>query len=154
MRAMKTRRKGEWQGVVAGRAVLAHDERALRRRVVTLDTGIDVLVDLPHTQALETGDALALEDGRFAEIVAADEDLHAVTGRDALHLAHLCWHIGNRHLPCQIEAEGGAPARILIGRDHVIREMLEGLGATVAEIIAPFSPLRGAYAGHGHHHHG
>src|SRR5690606_24035187 len=98
MRAMKTRRKGEWRGVVAGRAVLAHDERALRRRVVTLDTGIDVLVDLPHTQALETGDALALEDGRFAEIVAADEDLHAVTGRDALHLAQLCWHIGNRHL--------------------------------------------------------
>ena len=41
-----------------------------------------------------------------------------------MHLAELAWHIGNRHLAAAIEAE-----RILILRDHVIRAMLEGLGA-------------------------
>lgn len=157
MRATGVESKGNWQGSLAGRAVLAHDQRALRRKLVTLDTGLDVLVDLAHTTALETGDALRLEDGRFAEIVAAKEPLYAITGRTALHLCQLSWHIGNRHLPCQIESKGGVPQRLLIGRDHVIRDMLEGLGAHVTEIDAPFSPLRGAYSGqeNGHaHHHG
>ena len=152
MRAVGVEHKGKWQGTIAGRAVLAHDQRAVRRKLITLDSGVDVLVDLAQTTALETGDALALEDGRFAEIVAAKEPLYAITGQSSLHLSQLCWHIGNRHLPCQIEARHGVPERILIGRDHVIRDMLEGLGAQVSEISAPFSPLRGAYGGHGHHH--
>lgn len=157
MRATAIEPKGQWQGSIAGRAVLAHDQRALRRKLITLDNGLDVLVDLAQTVALETGDALRLEDGRLAEIVAANEALYAITGRSVAHLVELCWHIGNRHLPCQIESRSGVPQRLLIGRDHVIRVMLEGLGATVTEISAPFSPLRGAYSGHehghGHHHH-
>jgi|TARA_R100000687_G_scaffold59357_2_gene47887 urease accessory protein len=158
MRATGVETKGKWQGALAGRVELAHDQRALRRKLVTLDNGLDVLVDLPQTVALETGDALKLEDGRFAEIVAAKEPLYAITGNSTTHLSQLCWHIGNRHLPCQIEAKSGVPQRLLIGRDHVIKDMLEGLGAKVAEINAPFSPLRGAYWGHEngnpHHHHG
>lgn len=133
---------------------LAHDERHLRRRVVELAGGDKVLVDLPEPVALEDGDLLALEDGRTARIVAAEEDVYEITPRDTLHLAELCWHIGNRHLAAQIEA-----ARILILRDHVIKAMLEGLGATVTDITAPFNPVRGAYSGHSHghdhhHHHG
>lgn len=131
-------------------AVLAHDERHLRRRVVALAHGDKVLVDLPESAALEHGDLLVLDDGRRAEIVAAEEELLQVTGWDGLHLAELCWHIGNRHLAAQIEKE-----RILILRDHVIKAMLEGLGAVVTEISEPFVPVRGAYSGqsHGHHHH-
>ncbi|SDG25064.1 urease accessory protein UreE [Pelagibacterium luteolum] len=157
MRATGIEHKGHWQGAIAGRAVLPHDQRAVRRKLITLDNGLDVLVDLPETTALDTGDALKLEDGRFAEIVAAKEPLYAITGRSVGHLAELVWHIGNRHLPCQIETKSGTPQRLFIGRDHVIKEMLEGLGAAVTEVSAPFSPLRGAYAGHAHghaHHHG
>lgn len=158
MRAAAVELKGQWQGNIAGRAVLAHDQRALRRKLVTLDSGLDVLVDLPRTVALQTGDALRLDDGRFAEIIAAKEPLYAITGHSSAHLAELAWHIGNRHLPCQIESRSGIPQRLLIGRDHVIKDMLEGLGATIGEISAPFSPLRGAYSGHdhghAHHHHG
>ncbi len=131
----------------AGRVVLAHDERHLRRRLLTLEGGGEVLADLPAAIVLEDGDALVLEDGSLVAVTAAQEPLYAVTARDAVHLARLCWHLGNRHLPAQIEA-----ARILIGRDHVIRDMLVGLGATVDEIVAPFSPERGAYHGHGHDH--
>ncbi|MCD7058709.1 urease accessory protein UreE [Pelagibacterium xiamenense] len=154
MRAIDHDHKGHARGEPFGVAVLAHDERAIRRRLITLTGGEEVLVDLPRTVALETGDVLVLENGRIVEIVAAAENLYEITGRDTLHIMELCWHIGNRHLPCQIEGEAHGPKRILIGRDHVIRDMLEGLGATVREIVEPFSPVRGAYSGgEGHHHH-
>ncbi len=132
-------------------AVLAHDERHLRRRVLILKNGDKVLVDLPEPVALDDGDQLVLDDGRRAGIVAAEEEVYDIRARDRLHLAELCWHIGNRHLAAQIEEE-----RILILRDHVIRDMLTGLGATVTDAVEPFKPVRGAYSGHAHghdHHH-
>lgn len=132
-------------------AVLAHDERHLRRKVLELVHGDRILVDLPEPVALESGDVLVLDDGRRAEIIAAEEEVFDIRARDAVHLAELAWHIGNRHLAAQIEAD-----RILILRDHVIRAMLEGLGAKVTDVSEPFQPVRGAYSGqshgHGHHH--
>ena len=131
-------------------AVLAHDERHIRRRAIELSQGERVLVDLPEPVVLETGDLLLLEDNRTAGIVAAEEALYDIRARDAVHLTQLAWHIGNRHLAAAISAD-----RILILRDHVIKGMLEGLGATVTDILAPFEPVRGAYSGHGHgHDHG
>ncbi|WP_404400341.1 urease accessory protein UreE [Pelagibacterium halotolerans] len=153
MRAIDHDHKGHTRGTPFDVAVLAHDERAVRRKLITLAQGDEVLVDLPQTVALETGDVLVLEDGRIVEIVAAEEELYEITARDTLHIMQLCWHIGNRHLPCQIEGEAHGPKRILIGRDHVIKDMLEGLGATVRDVIEPFSPVRGAYSGEGHGHH-
>jgi urease accessory protein len=137
-------------------AVLAHDERHLRRKVIALSDGTRVFVDLPEPVALAAGDALVLEDGGLVTIAAAEEELLEVTAPDAVHLAELAWHIGNRHLPAAISAD-----RILILRDHVIKAMLEGLGAGVREVVTGFEPVRGAYSGqghsddhHGHHHHG
>ncbi|MBO6900863.1 MAG: urease accessory protein UreE [Rhizobiaceae bacterium] len=132
-------------------ALLAHDERHLRRRVLVLSEGGRVLVDLAEPTTLDHGDLLLLEDGRSVEIRAAEEEVYSIKARSQLHLAELCWHIGNRHLAAQIE-----PDRIVILRDHVIRDMLEGLGAEVAETEEQFRPVRGAYSGHGHHghHHG
>lgn len=132
----------------SGRAVLAHDERHLRRRAIELADGSKVLVDLPEPVALNDGDRLVLEDGRHIEIIAAPEDVYDIRARDGVHLAELAWHIGNRHLAASIEA-----GRILILRDHVIRAMLEGLGATVTDVSEPFKPVRGAYSGHGGHSH-
>lgn len=156
MRAIGHDHKGHGRGAPRDTLILPQDERALRRKLVTLSGGAELLVDLPHTVALETGDVLVLEDGGVVEIVAADEPLYEITARDTAHLMQLCWHIGNRHLPCQIGGDGPTPTRVLIGRDHVIKDMLEGLGASVREVSAPFSPVRGAYAGagQGHHHHG
>ena len=124
--------------------VLDHARRHLRRRRLALASGDPLLVDLPDPVTLAHGDALLLEDGRVVEIVAADEELFAVTGSDPRHLSELAWHLGNRHLPAQIEAD-----RILIARDPVIRKMLEGLGAGVVETIEPFQPARGAYYAQG-----
>jgi urease accessory protein len=132
--------------------VLAHDERHLRRKVLPLQHGERVLVDLAEPMMFGLGDRLVLDDGRHVEVVAAEEELYDIRARDRLHLSELCWHIGNRHLAAQIEED-----RLLILRDHVIKAMLEGLGATVADVVEPFTPVRGAYSGHSHghgHHHG
>ncbi|MGX7876153.1 urease accessory protein UreE [Mesorhizobium sp. ORM6] len=131
----------------SGRAVLAHDERHLRRRAIELSDGSKVLVDLPEPVALNDGDRLVLEDGGHIEILAAPEEVYDIRARDSVHLTELAWHLGNRHLAASIET-----GRILILRDHVIKAMLEGLGATVREVSEPFKPVRGAYSGHGGAH--
>ena len=124
------------------RVILSYDARFMRRKVLTSANGLDFLVDLPKTQSLVAGDAFVLEDGRLIGVEAAHEDLLEIRG----NLSRLAWHIGNRHMPCQIEA-----ARLLIQKDHVIEKMLRQLGATVQEVRAPFTPERGAY-GHGQTH--
>lgn len=131
------------------RAVLAHHDRHLRRKAIRLANDEKALIDLAEPVVLADGDLLELEDGSLVQIVAAPEDLLQVQGRDAIHLTQLAWHIGNRHLPAEVR-----DGSILILRDHVIRAMLEGLGATVTDIVAPFTPTRGAYdaSGHGHSH--
>lgn len=132
---------------------LSHDARHLRRKLLHLENDDVVMLDLKEAVMLADGDLLALEGGGHIRILAAPEALYEIRPRDPLHLVELAWHLGNRHLPAQIET-----GRILIVRDPVIRAMLEGLGAMVAEITEPFQPVRGAYhaAGghdHGHHHH-
>jgi urease accessory protein len=148
---------GHWEGKPEARAVLAHDERHLRRKVIAVEGGARLLVDLPAAAALEEGDALVLDGGGLVEVKAADEELYEVRARSPAHLSELAWHLGNRHLAARIETD-----RIFILRDHVIAAMLEGLGAVVREMRGPFAPLRGAYHQHGadgghhrhHHHHG
>lgn len=135
------KRAGEWSGSV-GRCVMTYDDRFLRRKVVKTVQGETVLVDLAQTTSLRGGDAFVLTDGRFVEVGAADEALFAVTG----NLVQLAWHIGNRHTPCQMNAD-----HLLIQRDKVIGHMLEHLGATLTEVLAPFDPEGGAY-GHGRTH--
>lgn len=139
----------EGEAPPSGRAVLQHDERHLRRRLIELVDGRKVMVDLPETVVLDAGDILVLQDGGTVAIAAAYEPLYEVFAKDPVHLLELAWHIGNRHLAAAIE-----PTRILILRDHVIKAMLEGLGARVKEIVAQFNPVRGAYSGHGEHSHG
>lgn len=131
-------------------AVLDHEERHLRRRVIELVHGDKVLVDLPEPVHLDDRDVLVLDDGRHAEIIAAEEEVYDIRATSPVHLAELAWHIGNRHLAAAISED-----RILILRDHVIKAMLEGLSATVTEVSEPFHPVRGAYSGghsHGHGH--
>ncbi|MFT3989050.1 urease accessory protein UreE [Aestuariivirga sp.] len=127
------------------RVVLDADERHLRRKRITLEGGNDVLIDFAEPVKLQHGDRLVLEDGRVAEVVAADEDLMEVRGHDAQHLAQIAWHIGNRHLAAQIGDD-----RILIRQDVVIARMLEGLGAAVKPVRERFTPEHGAYHAHGH----
>lgn len=135
-------------GLLAGTLVLTHEERHLRRRLLGLSGGGEILADLPETVRLEDGDQLELEDGRRVLICAASEMLFAVTAgpeAGAAPLLELAWHLGNRHFPAQIEAK-----RLVIARDPIVKAMLEGLGAKVAPVVEPFRPVNGAYHSHAH----
>jgi urease accessory protein len=159
IRATHVRPAGDWHEAAADTVVLGFDDRHRRRMAMTGTRGLAFLLDLAEAVALRGGDALVLEDGRLVEVVAAPEPLAEIRGRDPQHLVRLAWHLGNRHLPTQITGRG-----LRIRRDHVIEDMLRGLGARVIEIEAPFDPEGGAYAGgtahahghepaHGHAHH-
>jgi len=148
IRASKVILSGHWSGVATDAVVLAYDDRHRRRQAMQGDHGLEFLLDLPEAAALRHGDGLVLDDGRMVEVRAKPEPLLVVTAKDPQHLARLAWHLGNRHVPAAIEA-----GRILIRPDHVLAEMLSGLGADVAAIEAPFDPEGGAYARGGAHGH-
>ena len=145
--ASKFLRAGTWTTTPWDIVVLAHDERHLRRKVLRLEHGDEVLVDLEAAVSLDHGDVLVLDNGKLVEVIAGEESLLEILPQNAVHLSELCWHIGNRHLAAQIEEH-----RVLVLNDHVIKAMLEGLGAHVHIVSEPFHPVRGAYSGHGHAH--
>lgn len=151
-RATRMAGRGHWPVADAVATVVLDYEARHRRRIrLVCDDETPVLLDLEKATALRDGDGLALEDGGWVAVQAADEDLAEVTCASAHDLHRISWHLGNRHCPAAIDAE-----RILIRRDHVIEEMLRGIGATVIPVMAPFDPERGAYDDenqvHGHHH--
>lgn len=146
IRATKVQSQHRWTQPPADTVVLDFDDRHRRRLAMTATRGLEFLLDLEMAIALRGGDALVLEDGRLIEVVAAPESLAEIRCKDAHHLVRVAWHLGNRHLPTQITARG-----LRIRRDHVIEDMVRGLGARVIEIEAPFDPEGGAYAdGHAH----
>jgi urease accessory protein len=151
LRAFAVKAAGDWTGDVADTVVLDFDDRHRRRIRMTGTQGLDFLLDLDEVVALRHGDALVLDDGRLIEVVAAPEALAEIRASSPGALLRLAWHIGNRHLPAEITANS-----IRIRRDHVIEEMLKGLGAKLRGIEAGFNPEGGAYAkgghDHGHHH--
>lgn len=162
--AARSVRRNAGDGTAADTVTMDYDGRFLRRKRLTTDSGARFLLDLAETTGLNHDDALVLEDGREIRVLAASEPLLEITAPD---LTRIAWHIGNRHTPCQIET-----GKLLIRQDHVLAKMLEGLGAQVAAVSAPFAPEGGAYGlgrtmghshgpddhhdhdhDHGHHHH-
>jgi urease accessory protein len=151
-RASEIRTAGSWNAASAiDRVVLDAAERHRRRIVLTGERGTEFLLDLPHAAALRDGDGLVLEDGAIVRVAGKPEPLVEVSAPSAHALARLAWHIGNRHTDLQVVGD-----TLRIRRDHVLEDMLRGLGARLTPIEAPFDPEPGAY-GHGHsddHGHG
>ncbi|MCG5239111.1 urease accessory protein UreE [Azospirillum doebereinerae] len=146
-RATRVHARGHWPAEnAAGTVTLAFDDRHRRRMAMTDDGGGAFLLDLPRAVALDEGDGLELSDGGFLRIVAAPEELMEVrVSGPAEAFARIAWHLGNRHLPVQIVGD-----TIRLRRDHVIEDMLRGLGAEVRDVRMPFMPEGGAYGGHAH----
>ena len=115
-RALEVVRAGHWPAAERTDTVtLLFDDRYRRRLRMLGDGGLDFLLDLVEPVVLRDGDGLRLEEGGFVEVKAAEEELVEIRGRDAASFARLAWHLGNRHLPAEIDAD-----RILIRDDHVI----------------------------------
>ena len=146
-RASEIRTAGSWNAASAiDRVVLDAAERHRRRIVLTGERGTEFLLDLPHAAALRDGDGLVLEDGAIVRVAGKPEPLVEVAEASAHALARLAWHIGNRHTDLQVVGD-----TLRIRRDHVLEDMLRGLGARLTPIEAPFDPEPGAY-GHSHDH--
>ena len=126
---------------------LSYDERFLRRKKLTSYNGIEFLVDLKNTISLKKDDMFKLDSGSLINVRYKIEELLEIKGNN---LMHLIWHIGNRHIPCQIEEN-----RILIQNDKVIEEMILRLNGQTKVVLEAFDPEGGAYGigrTHGHRH--
>lgn len=135
---------------VADIVTLDHDGRSKRRVTLTGEGGLEFLLDLDKATMLGDGDAVKLEDGRLILVKAAPQELLEIRAENPLRLMKAAWHVGNRHTPAEITADA-----IYIENDHVLAEMVRGLGCSATSVTRPFQPERGAYdhGGHAHHHH-
>ncbi|HEY4940339.1 MAG TPA: urease accessory protein UreE [Rhizomicrobium sp.] len=152
-RATKVLAPGTWNAKDgAGSVLLTFDDRYRRRTRLTDSAGNAFLLDLDKPRILQHGEGLALEGGGVLAVIAADEPVADIDTHSAAETARIAWHIGNRHIPVQVLDNGS----LRIRDDHVLVEMIEGLGAHVHRRQAPFSPEGGAYSaeatGHAHHH--
>jgi len=128
---------------------LSFEDRHRRRIRLIDDAGEPFLLDLPRATQMQHGDLLRLEAGGSIEVRAAVEPVLEASCTTIEDTARIAWHIGNRHTPVQVLANG----RLRLRHDHVLKDMLLGLGARVDEGEAPFAPESGAYhSGHGHAH--
>lgn len=135
-------------GEIVDRVVLDHGDRHRRRVAMRGAGGLGFLLDLPEPAVLEDGDALVLQDGRLVWVEAAPERLLEIRAPSDHALKRLIWHIGNRHIAAEIGSDA-----VWIAHDHVLAEMVRGLGGTAEPVERPFRPEGGAYSGgHGHDH--
>jgi urease accessory protein len=148
MRAEAVLPAGTWATASeVDRVLIDFDRRHRRRILLRTEQGREVLLDLPQAVRLRHGDGLAVETG-VIRVCARPEPLLEIHAHDGGAMVRIAWHLGNRHLPVQLLGD-----RIRIRADHVIRDMVEGLGGHVEDIEAPFDPEPGAYAGGHHRHH-
>ena len=126
---------------------LSFDQREKSRLRVTMANAEEIGIQLKIGTMLSHGDKLALQDGRIVEVIAANESMLEVRAANLTQLARIAYHVGNRHVPLQVEDD-----HLLMLPDHVLRAMVEGLGGVVAEVRRGFQPESGAY-GHSHVHH-
>lgn len=139
---------------VVDAVVLDHEGRHRRRLALKGEKGTEFLLDLEKAAVLNDGDALKLEDGSLVLVRAAPQSLLEIRAATPKRLMRIAWHIGNRHTPAEIGDDA-----LWIEDDHVLVEMVRGLGAEVVRVERPFQPERGAYEaaeahGHAHHDHG
>ena len=133
-------------GTVASATItLAYEARRKSRQKVRIDDGEEAGVILPWGETLRHGDVLASASGLVVRIVAATEPVLAIRCSHPRELARVAYHLGNRHVA--VEVNEGV---LKIAPDHVLRAMVEGLGAHVELVHAPFEPESGAYGGHVH----
>ncbi|MDP2247044.1 MAG: urease accessory protein UreE [Nitrosomonadales bacterium] len=126
---------------------LPFDQRKKSRLRVTLQSGVEAALFLERGSILRGGDCLRAEDGRVVQVKAAEQPVMDVTAMSAKALTCAAYHLGNRHVPLQV-----GDAWLRLEQDHVLKEMLLGLGVSVNDLYAPFEPEAGAYGG-GHKHH-
>ncbi|GEM_PF-346063 len=120
------------------------EERRSSRLLTKTLAGTQCVIILPRGLTLRGGTVLANDEGQQLLVLAAPEQVSTITSTQDLGLTRLAYHLGNRHVPLEI-----TPSYLRYQHDHVLDEMVKGLGGTVTLEQAPFEPEDGAYS---HHH--
>jgi len=126
---------------------LPFELRQKSRLKTKLNDGTEIVLSLHRGHLLRGGDCLRAEDGTVIRIEAANEDVSTVHHADAVMIARASYHLGNRHVALQI-----GDGWLRYQHDHVLDDMVRGLGLAVRFESAPFEPEAGAYGGHAHGH--
>ncbi|WOJ95907.1 urease accessory protein UreE [Congregibacter brevis] len=134
---------GTWQDEVH----LVFSEREKSRYRTTTERGQELGWFLPRGIVLGDGDALVCDNKEIILIRAASESLTEAYTDNGHLLLRAAYHLGNRHVSLQI-----LPGALRFPRDHVLEEMLKGLGLEVRAVDDSFTPESGAYAGVTHSH--
>ena len=117
---------------------LSYEERFIRRKKLIANNGTEFLVNLEETVSVDENHFFELENGKIIKVFSKEENLIEITGNN---LKQIIWHIGNRHLPCQIE------------ENTVILDMVLKLHGNVKKVFEKFKPEGGAYGmGRTHSH--
>ncbi len=127
--------------------ILPFELRQKSRLKARLNNGMEVGLFLPRGEVLRGGDCIKAEDGTVIKIEAASEQVSKVSHADALMICRASYHLGNRHVPLQI-----GDGWLSYQHDHVLDEMVRGLGLLVSVESMAFEPEAGAYGGHSHSH--
>lgn len=130
-----------------GFVTLTFAQRERSRLHVHLDSGEEAGLFLARGTVLKEGDVLSNEAGYKVTVKAAEESVSTITAKDTHLLLRIAYHLGNRHVPLQVE-----PTWLRYVHDHVLDDMVRQIGGLVRSEKAPFNPETGAYGG-GHHHH-
>ena len=113
-----------------------------------LDGGQEVGLLLERGLSLKNGQRLATKDGGLVvEVRARAEQLSTVTTTDPHLWARAAYHLGNRHVPLQVE-----PGRLSYQHDHVLDGLMHELGLHAHVVEQPFEPEAGGYTSGGHRH--
>jgi len=128
---------------------LPFELRSKTRLRTRLASGEEVGLFLGRGSMLRGGDLLEADDGRVVEVVAATEQVMEVHSDQTLALMRAAYHLGNRHVAVELQ-----PGLLRFAKDHVLVEMVQGLGLDVVEASAAFEPENGAYGSHASHTHG
>ena len=155
MKQFKTKLE-KFDGPIFSEVVLSIEQRVKARQKIQLENGSSAGLFNDRGSVLKDGDFLQAESGETIVIKAANESVSTLYTDDALSLSRACYHLGNRHVALQINKQF---VRYL--HDHVLDDMLVGLGLKPVVELAPFEPEPGAYernqskSAHdgGHHSH-
>ncbi|CCI08913.1 urease accessory protein UreE [Microcystis aeruginosa] len=120
--------------------LLTAEERTRSRYRLDSPEGFSLCFRLPRGTILQDRDFLRGENGEIVQIIAKTEPVITITAPSTDLLLKAAYHLGNRHVALEIN-----PDYLRLAPDSVLQAMLEGLGLTVTEEIAPFNPEIGAY---------
>ena len=124
-------------------------------RITLDDNQGDAGIDIERGDVLSNGTLLASDEGSILVVYSEPETVSVAFTNDTRLFSRACYHVGNRHAQVQISDH-----ELIYIHDHVLDDMLRGLGLEVSLEKRPFDPENGAYASiksnhhhHEHHHH-